>query len=110
MNKQRTFFDDDHARDQRAKQGRILGEAGKEIGMAEAADAKAEKLWDARNFAYQICLRRGYVTADDVQDFDLGPAAGSLFRGDKRFKWDGRRVTSSQPNNHARELKVWVLR
>lgn len=91
------------------KHGLTLGEACKTIGMAEAAAAKSTPLDDARAWAVKVCERFGQVTADDVSQWDLGPAAGSLFRGDARFVCTGRTQKSVQPKNHARLLMIWVL-
>lgn len=38
----------------------------------------------------------------------LGPASGSMFRGNK-WEFTGRYVKSANVRNHARELKVWRL-
>jgi len=78
-------------------------------GMELATKSKHELLDEARKEAIRVCETKGYVTADDICDFDLGPAAGSVFK-DKRFEFTGGRVLSAQPKNHGRELKVWRLK
>ena len=87
------------------------GELLKEEGMQTAADNRALTLKLARDYAYQVALRKGYVTADDVSraGYELGPAAGSLFR-DGRFEFTGEWRKSAKVSNHARYLRVWKLR
>lgn len=86
----------------------------KERGMALAADAAPALLDRARSYARS--LGRGSVTADDVSEWleqqglpDLGPAAGSLFRGSE-WEFTGRFVQSTRKTNHARLLRVWRLK
>ena len=86
----------------------------KERGMALAADAVPTLLDRAREYARS--LGQGSVTADDVSEWleqqglpDLGPAAGSLFRGPE-WEFTGRFVQSTRKTNHARLLRVWRLK
>ena len=88
----------------------------KERGMALAADAAPTLLDRARSYAMGFALLQGSVTADDVSEWleqqglpDLGPAAGSLFRGPE-WEFTGRFVQSTRKTNHARLLRVWRLR
>ncbi len=88
----------------------------KERGMALAADAVPTLLDRARFFAAGLSVLQGDVTADDVSEWlelngypDLGPAAGSLFRGPE-WEFTGRFVQSTRKTNHARLLRVWRLR
>ena len=88
----------------------------KERGMALAADAVPTLLDRARAYAKATAIVRGSVTADDVSEWleqqglpDLGPAAGSLFRGPE-WEFTGRFVQSTRKTNHARLLRVWRLR
>lgn len=88
----------------------------KERGMALAADAVPTLLARARHLAVGVAVRKGEVTADDVSEWlelngypDLGPAAGSLFRGPE-WEFTGRFVQSTRKTNHARLLRVWRLK
>ena len=88
----------------------------KERGMALAADAVPTLLDRARHLAVGVAVRKGAVTADDVSEWleqqglpDLGPAAGSLFRGPE-WEFTGRFVQSTRKTNHARLLRVWRLK
>jgi hypothetical protein len=88
----------------------------KERGMAFAADAVPTLLDRARFFAAGLAVLQGEVTADDVSEWleakglpDLGPAAGSLFRG-KEWEFTGRFIQSTRKTNHARLLRIWRLR
>ena len=94
----------------------LEGQRLKERGMALAADAVPTLLDRARAYARRHATVWGQVTADDVSEWleqqglpDLGPAAGSLFRG-KEWEWTGSFVQSSRVANHARLLRVWRLR
>lgn len=91
-------------------------EAGKEAGMARAADGRRDLLEYARRTAVGIALSRPdrTCTADDVQRLlheqgvgvhALGNAAGSLFRGG--WEWTGRWVKSERKHAHANLLRVW---
>jgi hypothetical protein len=85
------------------------GEQLKLEGIERAAAVRQRELQQARDYAEYIAKVSGHVTADDVaRVFDLGPAAGALFR-DRRFKWTGEWVQSSRPRNHTRLLRVWKL-
>lgn len=97
---------------------RIESERLKREGMKQAADNSAS-LGYARMVAKHIAFtRRPYiVTADDVgaelerrgYSGNLGPAAGSLFKGPE-WEFTGQRIRSTRKSNHARELKVWRLK
>jgi hypothetical protein len=85
-------------------------------GMAIAEDAADSLLTRAREYARTKALFSGEVTADDVSQWlegvclpDLGPAAGSLFRG-KEWEFTGRFIQSTRKTNHARLLRIWRLR
>ena len=83
----------------------------KQQGMEDAAVKRAVLLNQAREHARRVADTKGTVTADDIDKSvreALGPAAGSIFKGDD-FQFTGQRVTSTLPSNHARELKVWQL-
>ena len=75
------------------------------------AENKMELLERARQIALTAAHQNGTVTADSIPAGlrkELGPAAGSIFKtGD--FKFTGKRVNSTLPSNHTRELKVWEL-
>ncbi len=68
----------------------------------------------ARDYAESFAKTNGTVTADDVQNnlrsngYDLGPAAGSLFK-DKRFYWTGSYINSVRTKNKGRLLRVYAL-
>ncbi len=89
----------------------------KESGMRQAAENRPTLLDYARSLAKQIARNRAdrCCTADDVgrimqgQGYDLGPAAGSLFR-DGAWVWTGEFVPSKRQSNHARLLRVWRLK
>ena len=92
------------------------GQMLKERGMSLAAESSATLLQKARDYAREHAVAWGHVTADDVSAWlddeglpDLGPAAGSLFRG-KEWEFTGQFVQSSRVTNHARLLRVWRLR
>jgi hypothetical protein len=92
-----------------------------EEGMAAAVNARKRKelFAIAKNAAINIALSRTdrCVTADDVQKWIvahgylpeiLGPAAGSLFRGQNwtfTEKWE----PSARVSNHNRYVRVWRL-
>ena len=85
----------------------------KAAGMELAASNKQSLLDEARQVAIDIARSGdGTCNADLVrmqmgERYEgLGPAAGSIFRG---WEFTGRRVLSSLPANHARELKIWRL-
>ena len=94
-----------------------ISEQRKQDGMKLAAVNQLSNLELARSIAFDICQRRGTVTADDVGEVlfndhgikSLGPSAGSLFT-DGRFLFTGVRVRSSRKKNHGRELKQWRLK
>ena len=88
----------------------------KRWGMAVAEDAANSLLHLARQYAVEHALAWNEVTADHVSQWleneglpDLGPAAGSLFRG-KEWEFTGRFVQSTRKTNHARLLRIWRLR
>lgn len=89
----------------------MSGQTLKDAGMTLAATNRKELLEQARR---QVRLRaslNGTATADDLDEdlrVQLGPAAGSVFKGDD-FEFTGERVRSTMDSNHARELKVWRL-
>lgn len=90
------------------------GEALKQHGMELAADHRVDELCLARQIAIEIA-RNGDGTChmDQVRQrlpegVELGPAAGSVFKGSE-WEFTGLRVRSLLQSNHARELKVWRL-
>ena len=92
------------------------GLAAKAEGMQGAADAKSDLLNKARMLAATHAADHGTVTMDDVATMmekcglpELGPAAGSVFKGSE-WEFTGQRVLSTRAKNHARELKVWRLK
>lgn len=94
-------------------------EARKTAGMSSAEGARAKVLDLARKTARHLASLNGEVTSDDVNDVlsraydispsELGPAAGSVFKG-KGWEFTGKRVRSRYVRNHSRELKVWRLK
>jgi len=82
-------------------------------GMAVAADSQRSMLEEARSVAVRIARERGVVTADDVfraiPGLVLGPAAGSLFRGGP-WICTGQWKKSERVSNHARAIRVWMLK
>tara|TARA_R110002167_G_scaffold65480_2_gene185304 strand:+ start:10012 stop:10329 length:318 start_codon:yes stop_codon:yes gene_type:complete len=84
----------------------------KTAGMEAAAESQKEKLERARDAAVEIALSRDdrCCHMDLVREKvgDLGPAAGSLFKG-PMWRFTGQRILSQLPANHAREIKVWQL-
>ncbi|MCC9603531.1 hypothetical protein LOC67_23525 [Stieleria sp. JC731] len=90
----------------------------KERGMQLAAN-KSDKfplLLEARQIAEALAIAhpKRETNADKVsavlvaRGIDLGPAAGSLFRG-RQWQFTGKRIKSAKVSNHAREIKVWRL-
>ena len=101
-----------------AKQFDLLqGEKAKAEGMKAAAEARPATLIYARAIAFALASEHGTVNADMVGEKlkergynpNLGPAAGSLFKGDE-WEFTGERVRSKRVTNHGRELKVWKLK
>ena len=90
----------------------LRGQQLKDEGMARAALARAGALADARRLAVRIALGRASqtATADDVARSypDLGPAAGSLFKG-RDWVWTGEWAASRRASNHRRHNRVWRL-
>ena len=91
-----------------------IGQQLKESGMALAAANRPGALSTAQRIAIEIAESRPDRTChmDLVRERfpdDLGPAAGSVFRGSK-WVFTGNRIRSTLPANHARELKVWRLK
>lgn len=89
----------------------------KEEGMRVAAENRSDALDLARAVAAKLGRTQRFVSADDVarayeaqygvpMAVELGPAAGSIFKG-RHWVFTGRRVQSTRLKNHARELKVW---
>lgn len=77
-------------------------------------------LYECRQILRRVARRRcdRSVTADDAQHVitsmgyqasDLGPAAGSLFRGGE-WEFTGNWKKSKRPTNHSSDLRVWRLR
>jgi hypothetical protein len=104
MNKRKRFNPDESDRD-------------KETGMGYAALARAALLQQAREATIGIALARPdrTATADDAMRWlihngkdpaQLGPAAGSLFRGEY-WKWTGRWTKSTRVSNHSSDLRIW---
>ena len=99
---------------ERRQKSKPTGEQLKQEGMDRAAKAKSRLLDDARQIAKVIAVDGdGTCNADQVAEAlrmrqmpELGPAAGSLFSG-ADWEFTGKRVASTQPNNHGRELKLW---
>jgi hypothetical protein len=85
-------------------------------GMEKAATAKTTELAVARELAVSLARQKPTRTLHmdelrttlDILGIELGPAAGSVFRGDD-WEFTGQRVESEHGSNHARELKVWRL-
>ena len=98
---------------------RHSGSALKKAGMTKAALNRKKKLEVARRVAVALAKRNSQkrCTADDVRflfesrgiPFDLGPAAGSLFKGDQ-WEFTGDWTESKHPQNHSRMLRVWKLK
>jgi hypothetical protein len=95
------------------------GRHRKEVGMSDAENnpKRAEGLALAREIAFNLARQYGEVSADMVgtvlkrdHDIDsLGPAAGSIFKGDE-WEFTGERKKSVRVTNHSRELKIWRLK
>lgn len=90
-------------------------------GMKRATEGKQDVLSLARKIAKDVARSRPdrCCTADDVQgelallgysSTELGNAAGSIFRGDRRWEWTGRWVPSERIGRHANAIRVWRLR
>ena len=86
-------------------------------GMQVAEDNAADPLELARSIARRLARENGETNADAVGAIlfnqhgikSLGPAAGSVFKGNE-WVFTGKRVQSTRVKNHARELKVWRLK
>jgi len=105
----------------------LFDAAGGEKAKAEGMEAGEHgnmlrhiRLSEVRGIAYSLAKERGSITSDVValhvlsktgRDIavDLGPAMGSLFKGNE-WIFTGERVKSTRVKNHSRELKVWRLR
>ena len=87
----------------------------KREGMQRATNKRRENLEMARDYARLYARKHGTIHADIVgrwavrRGIDLGPAAGSLFKG-KEWEWTGEWVKSSRTTNHGRMLRVWRLK
>ena len=95
-----------------------LGKQLKRQGMSVAEAANLSDLELARTIARTIAKNGdGTCDADQVGRVlkrhygidTLGPAAGSLFKGED-WEFTGDRRRSARAKNHAREIKVWRLR
>mgnify|MGYP001575493247 CR=1 FL=1 len=90
----------------------------KTAGMLLAA-SNSQLLEQAQDLAVTLARAREdrTISADDVyaaleaakMPTDLGPAAGSLFRG-RRWKFSGRYINSTRASNHARTIRCWILK
>lgn len=98
----------------------LESQKAKDEGMAKAARKRTVTLSLARNIAALIASGRPdrTCTADDVmqglidvgiQPEELGPAAGSIFRG-KAWEFTGRWINSARVSNHAASIRVWRLK
>lgn len=92
-------------------------EAVKVRGMSLAAAKADDDLTLARKIAKAIALHGdGTCDADEVGKVlymrygiaSLGPAAGSLFKGDE-WKWTGKMRRSVRVTNHGRRIMLWRL-
>ena len=92
----------------------------KENGMQAAAEARSWILSKAREIAVAIASGRESrcCSADDVMKeliklghhpSDLGPAAGSIFRG-KSWEFTEEWEESERVSNHARVNRIWRLK
>lgn len=90
------------------------GEQLKEEGMAVAAMNRKEQLEVARGIAKELALSGDGTTSADLVAKELyerhgietlGPAAGSLFRGDNWHQIGYRKTTKA--SSHARPIGVW---
>ena len=92
----------------------------KDDGMGAAAAAKGSLLAAARRIAIELALadplrqmdadRVGQAMVDRGMG-ELGPAAGSIFKGKgKLWRFTGKRILSVRVSNHRREIKVWELK
>ena len=97
----------------------VKGESEKAKGMSAASWSRSDLLAEARTIACELAMARETreCHADSVNREmkrrgipfeDLGPAAGSIFKG-RDWVFTGKRIKSARISNHARELKVWRL-
>ena len=94
-------------------------ERRKQKGMKSAADHFAEQLQLARRLAIAIARANperetnadavGQALAKQGLNDCLGPAAGSIFKGNE-WEFTGKFVKSARVSNHSRLLRVWRLR
>ena len=92
------------------------GQRLKVEGLTQAAEQVPTLLEKARQIAVELCRERGSVHADAVSRVmrqqgldDLGPAAGSVFKG-KQWVWTGEWHVSARIANHGRLQRVWRLK
>lgn len=95
------------------------GEQAKEEGMEAAANSRQELLETARGVARNLALlspnRETNIDEVGVKLYEvlkiksLGPAAGSVFKGEE-WQFTGKRIKSKRKKNHAREIKIWRLK
>lgn len=92
------------------------GEAAAKEGIARAEQNNNMVFDLAKQRAIELGRKQGAVTADDVQaaliadgltEFDLGNAAGSVFRNRKLWRWEGKTVKSARVSRHASLIRVW---
>lgn len=61
----------------------------------------------------ELCISRRSINADDLSDFQLGNAAGAVFRLAVKNKWirfSGQFIPSSTPSAHGRMIRLWESR
>jgi hypothetical protein len=88
----------------------------KEEGLDLASRTRRDALAAAKLIAMQLAARRPdrTITIDDIQEviipmgINLGPAAGSVFRG-RDWEFVGTRKTKRK-TSHARPVSIWRLR
>lgn len=90
------------------------GQTRKQRGLDQVSRNAQEFLETIRSHARMICLRQGYVTADDLRfladEENIEPhhsgAWGGVFK-QKGWRKDGR-IVSKYPASHGREIYRWV--
>lgn len=88
-----------------------VGQQLKLRGMGLAAAKRNADLAEAR--LYLVKLAQGIncreVTAEHAAQFNLGNAAGSLFKTEE-WEWTGRFKESTVPSRHNGMIRVWRLK
>lgn len=89
----------------------MTGTQLKLAGMSLAAEKRSADLQEARAYLVKLAISRSdrCVSAEDVARWQLGNAAGSLFRGEE-WAWAGYFKESNSISRHSGAIRVWKLK